>query len=118
MVVYYQEAMCHAEKMVHYLECQGHSKGLYNQNMTFYCIFLAAGLFSNKLGVIVKHHQLGVSCGKMGLLHLRSRTQGRFKMSLNVCPDSLYSVFSGCPPRREARDVLCLSPVWNLRAVI
>ena len=34
MVVYYQKAMCHAEKMVHYFQCQGHSEGLYNQNMT------------------------------------------------------------------------------------
>ena len=25
MVVYYHEAICHAEKLVHYLECQGHS---------------------------------------------------------------------------------------------
>ena len=34
MVVYYHEVMCHAEKVVHYLQCQGQSKGLYNQNMT------------------------------------------------------------------------------------
>ena len=33
-VVYYHEAMCHAEKMVHYLECQGHSEGLNKQNIT------------------------------------------------------------------------------------
>ena len=32
--VYYHVAMCHAEKLVHYLQCQGHSKGFYNQNMT------------------------------------------------------------------------------------
>ena len=57
MVVYHHEAMCHAGELVYYPECQGHSKGLYNQNMTFYCIFLAAGLFSNKLGVIVQHHK-------------------------------------------------------------
>ena len=34
MVVYYHEAMCHTEKLVHYLKCQGHSEGLYNQNTT------------------------------------------------------------------------------------
>ena len=40
IMVYYREVMCHAEKLVHYLECQGHSEGLYNQNMTiFYYIF-------------------------------------------------------------------------------
>ena len=38
MVVYYHEAMCHAEKLVHYLQCQGHSEGLYNQNMTIFTI--------------------------------------------------------------------------------
>ena len=34
MVVYYHEVECHAEKLVYYLQCQGHSEGLYNQNMT------------------------------------------------------------------------------------
>ena len=34
MEVYYHETMCHAEKLVHYLQCQDHSEGLYNQNMT------------------------------------------------------------------------------------
>ena len=34
MVVYYHEAVCRAEKLVHYLQCQGHSQGLCNQNMT------------------------------------------------------------------------------------
>ena len=34
MVVYYHEVDCHAEKLVHYLQCQGHSEGLYNQNCT------------------------------------------------------------------------------------
>ena len=29
---------CHAEKLVHCLQCQGHSKGLYNQNMTISAI--------------------------------------------------------------------------------
>ena len=33
MVVYY-EAMCQAEKLVHCLQCQGHSKSLYNLNKT------------------------------------------------------------------------------------
>ena len=33
MMVCYHEAMCHAEKLVHYFQCQGHSEGLYNQNM-------------------------------------------------------------------------------------
>ena len=34
MVVYYHEVMCHVEKLVHYLQCQAHSKGLNKQNIT------------------------------------------------------------------------------------
>ena len=33
---YYHEIMCYAEKLVHYLQCQGHSEDLYNQNMTIF----------------------------------------------------------------------------------
>ena len=40
MVVYYHQAVCYAEKLVYYLQCQAHSEGLYNQNITiFYYIF-------------------------------------------------------------------------------
>ena len=38
MMVYYHEAMCHAEKLVHYLQCQGHSEGSYNQNLTSFTV--------------------------------------------------------------------------------
>ena len=38
MVVYYHEAMCHAEKLVHYFQCQGHNEGLYYQNWTTFTI--------------------------------------------------------------------------------
>ena len=34
MVMQHYEPDCHAEKLVHRLQCQGHSKGLFNQNMT------------------------------------------------------------------------------------
>ena len=34
IVVYYHESMCHVEKLVHYLQCQGYSEGVYNQDMT------------------------------------------------------------------------------------
>ena len=42
MLVYYHEAMCHAEKLVHYLHCQGHSEGLCNQNMIIFTLSRAA----------------------------------------------------------------------------
>ena len=39
MVEYYHEAMCHAgKKNVHNLQCQGHSEGLYNQNVIIFTI--------------------------------------------------------------------------------
>ena len=38
IVVYHHESVCLVEKLVHYLQCQGHSKGLYNQNMTIFTI--------------------------------------------------------------------------------
>ena len=34
MLVCYHEAVCPAEKLVHYLQCQGRSEGLHKQNMT------------------------------------------------------------------------------------
>ena len=34
MVVYFHEAECQAEKNGHYLQCQGHSEDLCNQNKT------------------------------------------------------------------------------------
>ena len=36
MMVYYHEAMCHAEELFHYLQFQGHSEGLYYQNLTIF----------------------------------------------------------------------------------
>ena len=38
MVVYYHEALCPAEKLVHSLQCEGHSEGLYNHIMTIFTI--------------------------------------------------------------------------------
>ena len=34
MVVYFYEAECQTEKNDHYLQCQGHSEDLCNQNKT------------------------------------------------------------------------------------
>ena len=48
MVVYYHVAMCNVEKLVYYLQRQGHIEGLYNQNMT-------AGPFATRFGLIVQH---------------------------------------------------------------
>ena len=57
MLVYYHGMECHVEKLVHCLQCQGHTNGLQSQNMTFYYIFKTAGLIAFKLGLIVQHHK-------------------------------------------------------------
>ena len=56
MVVYDHEVQCRAEKLVHHLQCQGHSEGLYDKNMTFYYVLLTASLFAAKLCLIALHH--------------------------------------------------------------
>ena len=57
MVVYYHRVECRAEKLVHCVQYQGHSEGLYNQNMTI-SVVSSAGRFATKLGLIVQHHKL------------------------------------------------------------
>ena len=66
MVVYYYEVECHVQKLVHYLQCQGHSKGLYKQNMTFFFFTKSSGLFATKLYLIVHHHKLECPVEKCG----------------------------------------------------
>ena len=39
MVMQHHKLECHAEKLVHCVQCQGHSEGLYNQNMTIFTIY-------------------------------------------------------------------------------
>ena len=81
---------CRAEKNVHYLESQGHSEGLYNQNMTISAIpsELLVSLPPNLL--IVQHDKWQCPVKKIGVLCSRLRSQQRFKMSVNVC---LYGAF-------------------------
>ena len=38
IAVNYHESMCHVEKLILYLQCQGHSEGLYNKNMTIFTV--------------------------------------------------------------------------------
>ena len=59
MVMYYHEAMCHAEKLVHHFRCQGHSKDLskYDLKKSNNSIFETAGPFATKLGLMVQDHK-------------------------------------------------------------
>ena len=38
MVMRHHKPECHVEKLVHCFQCQGHSEGLYNQNMTIFTV--------------------------------------------------------------------------------
>ena len=58
MLMQHHEPECHAEKLVHCFQCQGHSMGLYHQNMTISAI--SSELLVNlqtKHGLIVQHHK-------------------------------------------------------------
>ena len=59
----------------------------------FLLYFLNCGPFATKLGLIVQDHKRKCPVVKKGLLHSRSRSQRRFKMSVNVCQD----IFPVCP---------------------
>ena len=52
----HHESECLAEKLVHCLQCQGHSEGLYKQNMTIST--LSSKLLVCLLCLIVQHHKL------------------------------------------------------------
>ena len=53
MDMQHHEPECHAEKLAGCLQCQGHSKGLYNQTRTISTISSKALV----LGLIVQHHK-------------------------------------------------------------
>ena len=79
MMVYYHMAVCRAEIFVHYLQCQGHSEGLYNQIWLFLLYLLNCWSVCNQTCTDSKTSEAGVSCAKNGLLRSRSRSQQRVK---------------------------------------
>ena len=54
------------KKLVHYHQRQGHSEGLYNQNMTISTIFQTAGPFAIKLSLVVQHYKPECPAVKLG----------------------------------------------------
>ena len=54
MVYYYYnyKLKCHTEKLVCYLQSQGHCKGLYNKNLTIFALSSKLQI----LGLMVHHH--------------------------------------------------------------
>ena len=84
------KAKCCAEKLVHCVQCQGHSEGLYNQNMTISVVSSKLLVVCNQTWFDRTASEAGVFCGKMGLLCSRSRSQWWFEMSVNVSVDNIF----------------------------
>ena len=63
-MVVYDEGKCHEEKLVFYLQCQSHSKGIYNPNMTI-CTISSKLLVATKLDLILQHHKPECSVEKL-----------------------------------------------------
>ena len=82
-----------------YLHGKGHSDGLHNQNMTVLSSFL---FWFDQLGFMVEHYK-PKSSRSNGLLCSRSRSQQRFSISINVCPDQCFipkfKSLLTCPPK-------------------
>ena len=84
-VMQYYEPECCAEKLVHCLQCQGHSEGLNTSKILLCPLYLLncrSVCYQTWFGSIAS--KAGVSCGKIGLLCSRTRLQRRFKMSVSV----------------------------------
>ena len=52
MLMHHYKPEYHTEKLVSYLQGQGHRKGLYDRNMTFYNIFWTTDPFATKRGYL------------------------------------------------------------------
>ena len=50
-------ARVHAKRLVCYFQGQGHSKGSYDKNTSFYYIFWTADPFVTKLGFVIHYHK-------------------------------------------------------------
>ena len=65
MAMQHHQPECHAEKFIHCVECQGHSGGLYNQNMAI-SVVSSKGLvgLQPKLCFVVQNHLSKCPVGK------------------------------------------------------
>ena len=84
-MVYYHELMCHAIKLIHYLQCQGHSEGLYDQNMTIFTHLLSCWLFDTKLGIVMQHHEPECSAEKLfTCLQCQGHSEGLYNQNVTI----------------------------------
>ena len=93
MVVYYHEAECHAEKLVQYRKSQGHSEGLYDQNMIIFTVsFLyTTGPFPTKLALIAQHQMPLFPTEKKQPLITAFKVKVTVKIqNVSDCPDNIF----------------------------
>ena len=81
IVMQYHEPECRAEQFVCYFQCQGHSEGSYDKNMTFYSVSWTAYSLAGKLVLMVHYRKWEYLVKKIGLLHSSSKSQWRLEMS-------------------------------------
>ena len=87
-MVHHYAPECHAQKTGFYLQGQGHSVGLYNQNMTVSTI----SFISSKPVSLLQPNSIWVSSENAGLLCSRSMSQPRLKVSVNVSLDDILCI--------------------------
>ena len=73
------------------LQGQGHSKGLCDQSMTVYTISSKLLIFLHP-NLMIYYHKPDCQRKKMRWLCSQSRSQQRFKIAVNVCPDELQYI--------------------------
>ena len=81
IVMQHHKLECHAEKLVHCVQHQGHSEGLCNQNMTISVVSSKMLVHLQPNCLIAQHLKMECLVKKPGWLHSRSRSQWRFTMS-------------------------------------
>ena len=81
IVTQHHKLECHAEKLVHCVQHQGHSEGLCNQNMTISVVSSKMLVHLQPNCLIAQHLKMECLVKKPGWLHSRSRSQWRFTMS-------------------------------------
>ena len=87
-MVYYQEVKCHGEKLVHF-NVKVTARAYIIENGLFSLYLLNCCFVCNQTWLGSTASKARVFCGKVGLLHSRSRSQWWFQ-NVNVCQDDIY----------------------------
>ena len=85
MVVYYHEAICHAAKLVRYLQCKGHNEGLYNQNMTIFTVSSKLQIQLQPNWFDIQHHKPECQAEKLvHFLQCQCLNEGLYNQNMTI----------------------------------